>query len=158
MHALQPRRVVVTGVGVVSSLATSARETWRKLLAGETGIRVAGNLDPAKHKSLVRADVIDDDIPQRFLKGKELRNSSRYTRMAIEAAGEAMMDAGLLNDDLSPILDLRAAGVAAGTAGDARRASGIVAVDGLSAAGQHFAAGAAAGGHLTREARLRQVG
>ncbi len=115
MHAIQPRRVVVTGVGVVSSLATSARETWRKLLAGETGIRVADNLDPEKHKSLLRADVIDDDIPQRFLKGKELRNSSRYTRMAIEAAGEAMMDAGLLNDDLTPNIDLSAAGVAAGT-------------------------------------------
>jgi 3-oxoacyl-[acyl-carrier-protein] synthase II len=115
MHAFQPRRVVVTGVGVVSSLATSARETWRKLLAGETGIRVADNLDPSNHKSLLRADVIDDDIPQRFLKGKELRNSSRYTRMAIEAAGEAMMDAGLLNDDLTPNMDLSAAGVAAGT-------------------------------------------
>jgi 3-oxoacyl-[acyl-carrier-protein] synthase II len=115
MHAFQPRRVVVTGVGVVSSLATSARETWRKLLAGETGIRVASNLDPSNHKSLLRADVIDDDIPQRFLKGKELRNSSRYTRMAIEAAGEAMMDAGLLDDDLTPNTDLSAAGVAAGT-------------------------------------------
>ncbi len=115
MHAFQPRRVVVTGVGVVSSLATSARETWSKLLAGETGIRRADNLDPAKHKCLLRADVNDDDIPQRFLKGKELRNASRYTRMAMEAAGEAMIDAGLLNDDLTPNIDLTAAGVAAGT-------------------------------------------
>lgn len=115
MHSFQPRRVVVTGVGVVSSLATSARETWSKLLAGETGIRRAENLDAARHKCLLRADVIDDDIPQRFLKGKELRNASRYTRMAMEAAGEAMIDAGLLNDDLTPNLDLTAAGVAAGT-------------------------------------------
>jgi 3-oxoacyl-[acyl-carrier-protein] synthase II len=115
MHAFQPRRVVVTGVGVVSSLATSARETWHKLLAGETGIRQAENLDPAKHKCMLRADVNDDDIPQRFLKGKELRNASRYTRMAMEAAGEAMIDAGLLHDDLTPNVDLSAAGVAAGT-------------------------------------------
>ena len=115
MQAFQPRRVVVTGVGVVSSLASSARETWQKLIAGETGIRVADNLDPDKHKCLLRADVNDDDIPQRFLQGKELRNSSRYTRMAMEAAGEAMMDAGLLNDDLSPNIDLTAAGVSAGT-------------------------------------------
>lgn len=115
MHAFQPRRVVVTGVGVVSSLAASARETWRKLVAGETGIRVAQNLDPEKHKCVLRADVNDDDIPQRFLKGKELRNSSRYTRMAMEAAGEAMMDAGLLNDDLTPNMDLSAAGVVTGT-------------------------------------------
>lgn len=115
MHAFQPRRVVVTGVGVVSSLATSARETWSRLLAGETGIRRADNLDPAKHKCLLRADVNDDDIPQRFLKGKELRNASRYTRMAMEAAGEAMIDAALLNADLTPNIDLTTAGVAAGT-------------------------------------------
>ena len=115
MQAFQPRRVVVTGVGVISSLANSAKETWQKLVAGETGIRRAANLDSDKHKALIRADVNDEDIPQRFLKGKELRNASRYTRMAMEAAGEAMMDAGLLDDDLNPIMDLSAAGVASGT-------------------------------------------
>src|SRR5690554_6847793 len=115
MQAFQPKRVVVTGVGVISSLASSAKDTWQKLVAGETGIRRADNLEPDKHKALLRADVLDEDIPQRFLKGKELRNASRYTRMAMEAAGEAMMDAGLLDDDLNPTLDLSEAGVAAGT-------------------------------------------
>lgn len=115
MHAFQPKRVVVTGVGVISSLASSAHETWQKLVAGETGIRRAANLNPDNHKCVLRADVNDEDIPQRFLKGKELRNASRYTRMAMEAAGEAMMDAGLLDDELRPIQDVSAAGVAAGT-------------------------------------------
>lgn len=115
MQSFQPRRVVVTGVGVISSLATNARDTWSKVLAGETGIRTASNLDPAKHKCTLRADVVDEDIPQRFLQGKELRNASRYTRMAIEAAGEAMIDAGLLDENLQPVVDMSAAGVAAGT-------------------------------------------
>lgn len=115
MNAFKPKRVVVTGVGVISSLATSARETWQKLLAGETGIRKAENLPEDKHKCLLRADVNDDEMPQRFLKGKELRNSSRYTRMAMEAAGEAMIDAGLLDDELQPIEDMSEAGVSAGT-------------------------------------------
>lgn len=115
MNALQTKRVVVTGVGAISSLATSARDTWQKVLAGETGIRRAANLPEDKHKSLLRADVNDDDMPQRFLKGKELRNASRYTRMAMEAAGEAMIDAGLLTDDLQPNIDLTEAGVSAGT-------------------------------------------
>lgn len=114
MQLFQPRRVVVTGVGVISSLATSARATWQKVLAGETGIRRAANLDAAIHKCLLRADVHDEDIPQRFLSGKALRNSSRYARMAMEAAGEAMMDAGLLDDNLKPVIDLRDAGVSAG--------------------------------------------
>lgn len=109
-----PRRVVVTGIGAISSLATNAKETWQRVLAGETGIKRADNLDPAKHKCLLRGDVDDDAVPQRFLSGKALRNASRYTRMAMEAAGEAMLDAGLLDDDLEPVIDLTDAGAAIG--------------------------------------------
>lgn len=112
--SLTPRRVVVTGIGAVTPLAPNARETWQKVLAGETGIRRAANLDPAKHKCLLRADVDDETIPQRFLQGKELRNTSRYARMAMEAAGEAMLDAGLLDEDLAPTVDLTDAGTAIG--------------------------------------------
>lgn len=114
IQSFSPRRVVVTGVGVISSLATNARETWEKVLNGETGIRRAANLDADKHKCLARGDVDDSQIPQRFLSGKELRNSSRYARMAMEAAGEAMIDAGLLDDNLQPVMDLSEAGAALG--------------------------------------------
>lgn len=112
--AFVPRRVVVTGIGAISSLATNAQETWQRVLAGETGIKRADNLDPARHKCLVRGDVDDDAVPQRFLSGKALRNASRYARMAMEAAGEAMIDAGLLDDDLDPVIDLTDAGAAIG--------------------------------------------
>lgn len=108
------RRVVVTGIGAISSLATNARETWQRVLNGETGIRRAVNLDPARHKCLLRGDVDDEKMPQRFLSGKTFRNASRYARMAVEAAGEALMDAGLLSDDLQPNRDLSNAGAAIG--------------------------------------------
>lgn len=114
MQPITPRRVVVTGVGMISSLASNARDTWQKVLNGETGIRRAENLDPAHHKSLIRGDVADETIPQRFLSGKELRNSSRYTRLAMEAAGEALIDADLLDDELQPAIDLTEAGAALG--------------------------------------------
>ncbi|HWV35458.1 MAG TPA: beta-ketoacyl-[acyl-carrier-protein] synthase family protein [Thermomicrobiales bacterium] len=109
-----PRRVVVTGIGAISSLATNAKDTWQRVLHGETGIKRADNLDPAKHKCLLRGDVDDDAVPQRFLSGKALRNASRYARMAMEAAGEAMIDAGLLDDNLEPVIDLTDAGAAIG--------------------------------------------
>ena len=115
LSASLPRRVVVTGLGAISSLATGARETWQRILRGETGIRRAANLDPAQHACLLRGDVDDTAIPQRFLTGKSLRNTSRFSRLAIEAAGEAMLDAGLLDDDLQPTIDLTAAGAATGT-------------------------------------------
>jgi 3-oxoacyl-[acyl-carrier-protein] synthase II len=114
IQSLSPRRVVVTGIGAITSLATNARDTWQKVLNGETGIRRADNLNPDNHKCVLRGDVDDDQIPQRFLTGKQLRNSSRYTRMAMEAAGEAMIDAGLLDDDLNPVIDLTDAGASLG--------------------------------------------
>jgi 3-oxoacyl-[acyl-carrier-protein] synthase II len=113
-QSFTPRRVVVTGIGAITPLAPSARETWQRVLAGETGIRRAENLDPDKHKCLLRADVDDSKMPQRFLTGKELRNTSRYARMAVEAAGEAMLDAGLLDDDLRPVVDLTDGGTSIG--------------------------------------------
>lgn len=109
-----PRRVVVTGIGAISSLATNAKETWQRVVNGETGIRRAENLDPAKHKCLLRGDVDDSAMPQRFLSGKAFRNASRYARMGMEAAGEALMDAGLLDDDLQPTIDMTDAGAAIG--------------------------------------------
>src|SRR3954468_10335798 len=91
------RRVVVTGLGAVSSLGPSAGELWDRLLAGESGIRAAENLDPAIINCTVRGDVDDSIVPARFLEGKTLRNTSRFARLAIEAAGEALIDAGLID-------------------------------------------------------------
>lgn len=113
--ATTPKRVVVTGIGAISSLAPTATETWQRLLAGETGIRRAENLDPSQHACLLRGDVDDSKVAQRFLQGKAARNTSRYSRFAVEAAGEALIDAGLLDDDLQPVNDLVAAGAAFGT-------------------------------------------
>lgn len=109
------KRVVVTGIGAISSLGPSAAITWERILANETGIKRIDSLDPAQHPCVLRGDVDDSQVQSRFLKGKEARNTSRFSRFAIEAAGDALIDAGLLNDDLTPIIDLTDAGAALGT-------------------------------------------
>jgi 3-oxoacyl-[acyl-carrier-protein] synthase II len=109
------RRVVVTGIGAISSLAPTAEETWQRIVAGETGIRRQEDLDPALHSCLLLGDVDDSRVQNRFLDRKALRNTSRYSRWAVEAAGEALIHAGLLDDDLQPVMDLSAAGSALGT-------------------------------------------
>ena len=112
------RRVVVTGLGAISSLGPSAGELWDRLLAGESGIRTAENLDPAIINCTIRGDVDDETIPNRFLEGKTLRNTSRFARLAVEAAGEALMDAGLINDQTyEPTAPLEPAGAVIGTCG-----------------------------------------
>lgn len=110
-----PRRVVVTGIGAISSLAPSADESWQRIAAGETGIRRMEGLDPDKHSCLLHGSVDDSTIPNRFLERKQLRNTSRYSRMAVEAAGEALIAAGLLDGELQPAMDLSAGGAALGT-------------------------------------------
>ena len=111
----RPRRVVVTGLGAVTSLGPSAEATWQRILAGETGIRRVPDLDPAEHPCVIRGDVDDTTRPSRFLEGKVARNTSRFARMAIEAAGDALLDAGLLDAALRPTVDLGAAGAVIGT-------------------------------------------
>ena len=112
------RRVVVTGLGAISSLGNGADTLWDSLLAGKSGIRSAGNLDPAIINSTIRGDVNDDDVPNRFLDTKTLRNTSRFARMAIEAAGEALIDAGLIDGkSLEPSSELAGGGAVIGTCG-----------------------------------------
>jgi len=112
---IQPRRVVVTGLGAVSSLGSNARETWRRILDGETGIRRIKDIDESQHSCLVRGDVNDEAMPNTFLTAKEARTTSRFARMAVEAAGEALIDAGFLDIDHQPHPSLRSAGVALGS-------------------------------------------
>src|SRR5580765_5238109 len=112
------RRVVVTGVGAISSLGPSAGDLWDRLIAGESGIRTAANLDPAIINCTVRGDVDDSTVPNRFLEGKTLRNTSRFARLAVEATGEALIDAGLIDaETFEPRACLEPAGAVIGTCG-----------------------------------------
>jgi 3-oxoacyl-[acyl-carrier-protein] synthase II len=111
---IAPRRVVVTGVGAVTSLAPNAPETWRNLLAGESGLKRV-DLDPDQNPCLVRGDVDDSTVSNRFLDGKALRNTSRFARFALEAAGEALIDAGLVAEDGSELEPLADGGTVIGT-------------------------------------------
>ena len=113
---VHPRRVVVTGLGAISSLGPSAPETWRRVLAGETGIRRVESLDPDQNACLVRGDVDDSTVPNRFLDAKTIRTTSRFARFALEAAGEALIDAGLIDgESYEPNADLSDAGSVIGT-------------------------------------------
>ena len=113
--SIEPRRVVITGLGAISSLANTADETWSRVVAGETGIRRNESLDPAQHPSVLHGSVDRASIPQRFLEPKEARNTSLFSKMALEAAGQALTQAGLLDANLELVMDLSAGGAAFGT-------------------------------------------
>jgi 3-oxoacyl-[acyl-carrier-protein] synthase II len=87
------RRVVITGLGAVTSLGSNLAETWNRLLAGACGIRPVSLFDASPYRTQTAAEV--QEIPDGFLTAAEKRRMSRADRMGLAAAREAFAAAGL---------------------------------------------------------------
>jgi 3-oxoacyl-[acyl-carrier-protein] synthase II len=99
----QPRRVVVTGTGVLSALGQDVESTWEGLLAGRSGVAPITQFDPARVDAKIAAEVKNFD-PSGVLDRKEIRRTDRYIQFALVAARQALDQAGLpgrLDDDLA---------------------------------------------------------
>jgi 3-oxoacyl-[acyl-carrier-protein] synthase II len=88
------RRVVVTGLGLVTCLGVGTLETWRALVAGRSGIAPIRRFDPSRLVTRFAGEVRDFD-PLRFLERKEARRMSRFQQFAVAAADMALEDAAL---------------------------------------------------------------
>ena len=88
------RRVVVTGIGLVSPLGNSTAETWEGLLAGRSGAAPIQRFDPAALDVKFACEVKDFD-PLQYMDRKEIKRSDRFVHYAMAAAEQAMADAGL---------------------------------------------------------------
>lgn len=88
------RRVVVTGMGVVSAVGIGVEATWAGLVAGRSGVRRIDSFDPERTDSKIAASVLDFD-PSHVLDRKEIRRADRYTQFGLVAAREALDSAGL---------------------------------------------------------------
>ena len=88
------RRVVVTGLGVVSPLGLSTETTWQRLLKGESGIGPIRGFDASSFSVRIAGEVKDFD-PLAFMDKKDARKMDRFIQMAMAAAAEAMDQSGL---------------------------------------------------------------
>jgi 3-oxoacyl-[acyl-carrier-protein] synthase II len=89
-----PRRVVVTGLGMVTALGGDVASTWDGLLAGRSGIGPITAFDASRVASRIAGEVRDFD-PSSVLDRKEQRRNDRYTQLALVATREALAHAGL---------------------------------------------------------------
>ncbi|MFI5358108.1 MAG: beta-ketoacyl-ACP synthase II, partial [Opitutales bacterium] len=94
MQAHATRRVVVTGLGVVTSLGHEVDTFWSALLAGRSGIDRVTHFDPTNFGSQIGAEVRDWDVNQ-HMDPKEARRNDRYTHFGFVAAKQAVRDARL---------------------------------------------------------------
>jgi 3-oxoacyl-[acyl-carrier-protein] synthase II len=86
------RRVVVTGVGLVSPLGIGTEETWKALLAGRSGAGPITQFDASHHSTRFACEVKGFD-PLRFFEKKEVKKVDRFIQFAIAAAEFALADA-----------------------------------------------------------------
>ncbi|MBI2165820.1 MAG: beta-ketoacyl-ACP synthase II [Chloroflexi bacterium] len=88
------RRVVITGMGVVSPLGMSARDLWGGLVQGRSGIGPITLFDPTEFPCRIAGEVKGFD-PGAFMTPKEARRMARFSQMAVAAAALALEDSGL---------------------------------------------------------------
>ena len=88
------RRVVVTGLGCVTPVGNTVAQSWSHLLAGQSGIDLITQFDPAAMSCRIAGEVkgfnISDYIPE-----KEARHMDRFIHLGIAAAAQAVADSGL---------------------------------------------------------------
>jgi 3-oxoacyl-[acyl-carrier-protein] synthase II len=89
------RRVVVTGLGVVSSLGQDIDTFWRQILAGRCGIDRITAFDPSVFDCQIAAQVRDFAPAAAFPSPKEVRRTDRYAQFGIFAGYQALRDSGL---------------------------------------------------------------
>jgi len=86
------RRVVVTGLGLVTPLGTGVEKTWKALCAGESGIGRITRFDPAGYDAQIAGEVKDFD-PARFFEKKEIKKMDTFIHYAVGASQLAVEDA-----------------------------------------------------------------
>ena len=92
--AAERRRVVVTGMGLVTALGNDVATTWAGLVEGRSGVRTIEAFDPARLTCRIAAEVVDFDASG-LLDRKELRRTDRCIQFGLVAAREALDQAGL---------------------------------------------------------------
>lgn len=93
------RRVVVTGLGMLSPLGLTVDDTWRGILAGKSGIGNITHFDCSNYSTQFAGQINDFD-PQDYIDRKEAKKMDRFIQLGIAAGKQALIDSGLqITDD-----------------------------------------------------------
>ena len=90
----EPRRVVVTGMGLITALGQDVATSWAGLSGGVSAVGLIESFDPARVNCKIAGEVRDFD-PSKVLDRKEIRRTDRYIQFGLVATREAMDQAGL---------------------------------------------------------------
>lgn len=89
------RRVVITGLGIVSPVGSSLELAWSNILAGKSGIRAITRQDMSQFTTRFGGEVSADFVPESALGPKDLRKTDPFIHYGVAACKQAVKDAGL---------------------------------------------------------------
>lgn len=95
------QRIVITGMGMVSSLGVGVAKNWESLTAGKSGIGPITKFDASNFRCRIAGEVRDLDISQ-YLPPKEARRLDPFCHFAVAAADEALRQAGITSVNCDP--------------------------------------------------------
>src|SRR5258705_13781293 len=102
MRKGERRRVVVTGLGMITPLGGSVAKTWEGIRAGRSGIGPITRFDTTGLETTIGGEVRDFD-PLEYMGRKEARRADRFVQFAVATASQALADAKLeITKDLAP--------------------------------------------------------
>ncbi|MGB3346464.1 MAG: beta-ketoacyl-ACP synthase II [Candidatus Humimicrobiia bacterium] len=109
------RRVVITGIGIISSVGIGKDSFWKSLISGKSGVDKITHFDPSNFTTQIAAEV-NDFNPENWLNKKQIRRMDRFTQFAVSAAKMACDDANLVIDKDKDNFDIGAS-IASGIGG-----------------------------------------
>jgi 3-oxoacyl-[acyl-carrier-protein] synthase II len=92
---LSKRRVVITGLGIISPVGTGVAAAWQNIIAGKSGITRITHFDPSAMAAQIAGEVKDFDVTQ-YLSAKDARRMDRFVHFGLAAGIEAFKDSALV--------------------------------------------------------------
>ena len=94
---MSQRRIVVTGLGLLSPVGNTVVESWDAVCNGRSGIGLVTEFDVSQLATRIAGEIRNFDVTD-FMPGKDARRSDKFIHYGMVASQEAMSDAGLLDD------------------------------------------------------------
>jgi 3-oxoacyl-[acyl-carrier-protein] synthase II len=91
---MEKRRVVVTGVGIITPVGIGVEESWKGLVEGRSGIRKLTRFDASAFATQIAGEV-EGFNPEDYIEPKEIKKMDRFIHLAIAASDMAVKDSGL---------------------------------------------------------------
>ncbi len=96
------RRVVVTGIGLLTPVGNTKEESWSALLEGKSGVAITTGYDPEVYKTKISGEVKNFNPEDHHISAKAAKRMDPFEQFALAASYEAMIDSGLDKYDYDP--------------------------------------------------------